>query len=63
MEVFLYYIVYINQRLEIDFPMKYTKLDSPLPLHSSFIPIHIRLDTLGIAQHELRENQDVQGTI
>ena len=51
--VYLYRMVWINQCLEIDFPSvkpKYRKLLNPLPFHSSFIPMHIRLDTSGISQ-------------
>jgi len=51
--VYLYKMVYINQALETDFPMvapKHKKLLSPLPFHSSFIPMHIRLDTSALSQ-------------
>jgi hypothetical protein len=50
---YLYKMVQINQSLEIDFPKldpKYRKLFNPLPFHSSFIPMHIRLDTSGLSQ-------------
>jgi hypothetical protein len=43
----------INRALEKDFPNieeEYRKLYNPLPFHSSFVPMHIRLDTSGISQ-------------
>lgn len=46
-------MVKINRALERDFPTvdtKYKNLYNPLPFHSSFVPMHIRLDTSGIAQ-------------
>jgi hypothetical protein len=50
---YLYKMVQINQSLEIDFPTvdpKYRKLLNPLPFHSSFVPMHVRLDTSGLSQ-------------
>lgn len=50
---YLYKMVQINQSLETDFPMvhpMYRKLLNPLPFHSSFVPMHIRLDTSGLSQ-------------
>lgn len=51
--VYLPKMVLINQALETDFPLvqaRYRKLLNPLPFHSSFIPMHVRFDTSGIAQ-------------
>jgi hypothetical protein len=51
--IYLYKMVQINQSLEIDFSTvdaKHRCLLSPLPFHSSFIPMHIRLDTSGLSQ-------------
>lgn len=51
--IYLYKMVMINQCLETDFnnvPPKFRKLYNPLPFHSSFVPMHIRLDTSGISQ-------------
>lgn len=51
--IYLYKMVMINQSLETEFPMlsnKYRKLYNPLPFHSTFVPMHIRLDTSGISQ-------------
>lgn len=51
--IYLYKMVQINQSLETDFPTvdpKYRKLLNPLPFHSSFVPMHIRLDTSGLSQ-------------
>jgi len=46
-------MVMINLSLELEFlniKTKYKRLLSPLPLHSSFVPMHIRMDTSGISQ-------------
>ena len=46
-------MIKINQMMETDYkdlPDKVKKLYNPLPLHSSFVPMHIRLDTSGLAQ-------------
>ena len=46
-------MVYINRLLETEFQSveeKHRKLYSPLPFHSSFVPMHIRLDTSGLCQ-------------
>lgn len=46
-------MVHINRDLEIKFAdvdSKHNKLLSPLPFHSSFIPMSIRLDTSGLGQ-------------
>lgn len=51
--VYLQKMVMINQMLETQFltvPEEYKKLLNPLPFHSSFIPMHIRLDTSGLSQ-------------
>lgn len=51
--VYLPKMVMINQALETDFPMvpsKHRKLLNPLPFHSSFVPMHIRVDTSGLCQ-------------
>lgn len=51
--LYLFKMVSINRCLEIGFPelnTKMTKLFNPLPMHSSFIPMHIRLDTSGLVQ-------------
>jgi hypothetical protein len=51
--VYLPKMVWINQALETDFPniaAKERKLFNPLPFHSSFVPMHIRLDTSGLSQ-------------
>ena len=51
--VFLAFMVNINRRLETDFldiSHKYRKLLNPLPMTTSFIPNHIRLDTAGMMQ-------------
>jgi len=45
---YLYYMVLINKEIEENHPDG--KLYQPLPFHHSFIPMHIRLDTSGIAQ-------------
>ena len=50
---YLQKMVEINRHLETSFPTvdeKYRKLLNPLPFHSSFIPMHIRLDTSGLSQ-------------
>jgi hypothetical protein len=53
---YLFSMVSINKCLEVGFPedeivpKKFKKLYNPLPFHSSFIPMHIRLDTSGISQ-------------
>lgn len=53
---YLFLMVSINKCIEVGFPeddvvpKKLKKLYNPLPFHSSFIPMHIRLDTSGIAQ-------------
>lgn len=50
---YLYKMVMINQALETDFPTvdcQHRKLLNPLPFHSSFVPMHVRLDTSGISQ-------------
>ena len=51
--VYLAKMVEINKLLETDFPnldKRYTKLFNPLPFHSSWIPMHIRIDTSGLCQ-------------
>ena len=51
--VYLYKMVEINLFLEFQFysvEPKYRKLFNPLPLHSSFVPMHVRMDTSGISQ-------------
>jgi len=51
--VYLPKMVMINQALETDFSNvkpKHRKLLNPLPFHSSFVPMHIRLDTSGLSQ-------------
>ena len=51
--VYLPKMVWINQTLETDFSniaAKERKLYNPLPFHSSFVPLHIRLDTSGLSQ-------------
>lgn len=51
--VYLYKMVEINLALELEFPNikpKFKKLFNPLPFHSSFVPMHIRLDTSGMSQ-------------
>lgn len=50
---YLYKMVMINQALETDFTTvdcQHRKLLNPLPFHSSFVPMHVRLDTSGISQ-------------
>ncbi len=50
---YLYKMVQINQDLETDFQLvntKHKRLLNPLPFHSSFVPMHIRLDTSGLCQ-------------
>lgn len=50
---YLYKMVQINQSLETDFLMvdpRHRKLLNPLPFHSSFVPMHVRLDTSGLSQ-------------
>lgn len=50
---YLFYMVKINKELETSFqtvPEKYKRLLNPLPFHSSFIPMHVRIDTSGICQ-------------
>lgn len=50
---YLQKMVSINITLEVAYPNvnhKYRKLLNPLPFHSSFIPMHIRLDTSGLTQ-------------
>lgn len=51
--IYLYKMVQINQSLETEFnnvAPRYRKLFNPLPFHSSFVPMHIRLDTSGLSQ-------------
>jgi len=51
--IYLYKMVQINQSLETEFNNvlpHYRKLLNPLPFHSSFVPMHIRLDTSGLSQ-------------
>lgn len=51
--MYLYKMVMINQSLENDFmnvDETHRKLFNPLPFYSSFVPMHIRFDTSGIAQ-------------
>ena len=51
--VYLPKMVWINQTLETDFSniaAKERRLLNPLPYHSSFVPMHIRLDTSGLSQ-------------
>lgn len=51
--VYLPKMVMVNQALETDFPTvdaTERKLFNPLPFHSSFVPMHIRLDTSGLSQ-------------
>jgi len=56
---YLYHMVAINRDLECLFSSvkeTHRRLLNPLPFHSSFIPMHVRLDTSGICQ--LLMNQD-----
>ena len=51
--LYLFQMVRINRELEVTFfkvEDKYRKLFSPLPFHSSFIPMHIRIDTSALVQ-------------
>lgn len=51
--IYLYKMVEINQMLETQFPKvpeEHRRLLNPLPFHSSFVPMHIRLDTSGLSQ-------------
>jgi hypothetical protein len=51
--IYLPKMIQINRALEKEFPTvkeEYKQLYNPLPFHSSFVPIHIRIDTSGIAQ-------------
>lgn len=51
--VYLRKMVALNRMLETRYPdvlPKYRKLLNPLPFHSSFIPMHIRIDTSGLSQ-------------
>jgi hypothetical protein len=50
---YLFKMVGINRAVELafpDVPWKYRKLFNPIPFHSSYIPMHIRLDTSGLSQ-------------
>ena len=50
---YLFKMVGINRAIELafpDVPTKNRKLCNPVPFHSSYIPMHIRLDTSGISQ-------------
>lgn len=50
---YLQKMVEINRCLETDFQEvaeKYRKLLNPLPFHSSFVPMHVRIDTSGLSQ-------------
>lgn len=58
--IYLYKMVEINQMLETQFPMvpeEHRKLLNPLPFHSSFVPMHIRLDTSGLSQLLMNEEK------
>ena len=50
---FLPYMVHINNSLEVLFPdvdPGYKKLYNPFPLHTTFVSMHVRFDTSGLAQ-------------
>lgn len=60
--LYLAKMVEINKLLEsrfTDVPAKYRKLLNPLPFHSSFVPMHIRLDTSGLSQL-LMDNKKIE---
>lgn len=51
--VYLKKMVELNIMLEtqfLDVDAKYRKLLNPLPFHSTFVPMHVRLDTSGLVQ-------------
>lgn len=51
--LYLQFMVALNRMLETqypDVPHKYRKLLNPLPFHSSFVPMHVRIDTSGLSQ-------------
>lgn len=51
--VYLRKMVALNRMLETRYPdvlPKYRKLLNPLPFHSTFVPMHVRIDTSGLSQ-------------
>lgn len=60
---YLYKMVMINQALETEFPQvkdTFRKLLNPLPFHSSFVPMHVRFDTSGLAQLLMEKDRIVE---
>ena len=52
-KTYLYKMIEMNCMLEEEFPdvnKKHKKLLNPLPFHSSFVPMHIRIDTSALCQ-------------
>jgi hypothetical protein len=61
--IYLEKMVRINQELETAFPdvdERYRTLFNPLPFHSRNVPIHVRLDTNGLAQLLLESKDDIK---